>query len=215
MKKRLLGMFVFWLLFSFTFAFARALKLDASAAASAIVESVLILAVLLALACMRPLWETFTKLSLPRRVLAGALFAALLYGQSASKPRGAYPFTSWGMFTSASPSTAYIELELVHESGRRELFPFSKINPVTSTFLNRFTSPAMQLSVDRTVESEEIAGQRASLTAELYKLVEQYKRRFPDAALASLDVVRCTIPIHEYEGRHSIQRETVLRLESL
>jgi hypothetical protein len=167
---------------------------------------------LLAFAASQRLRSLLTGIGAPRALFVTALLGLLLWGQLARDNRASFPFLHWSMYTSRTPSNAYLEFEVRYRNGETGPFPFGQL---TSFSGSKFLAPqgrALENRITKWSRPAPGAPVPAMARAELAKLAATYNARHRDNPVASMSVVRRTVPIHDFTGRESVLREPLLEI---
>lgn len=177
-------------------------------------EAGMYLLLFLACASYKPLRAAFLGLDRYRRAFLGAFLLAAVLGQLAKSAKTTYPFSAWGMYANAHPSSEYLNFEAVLRSGATIPFPFTQVSPSTSSrpFIQHFTRRINRM---RRIDDGEPGRDEALTEIEglLSAVVAVYNRRHPRDPIRAVRADACSIPIDTYRDRSSIRCQRVLSLD--
>jgi len=177
-----------------------------------IAEFAIYLLLLLALARQPALRRRWQRLQRRQQVIAGACFALLLLGQFMPDSRWLYPFVRWSMFAERQPSESPYYEYVVHRADGTTTTLLASGVPDAAALLERLHPLA--LDADAATRGLPTRAPEGLLADVLRAVAARHNRAHPGAAIDAIDVVRCTVPLHDFRGDASIDRALVRRVAS-
>ena len=180
-----------------------------------LVEGIVYLLLLIALARWRPLRAPFTRLHPGHKALLGGFLALVLIAQLGQLSRRSFPFVAWRMFTGTVNSTEvpFYEYRGTLRSGETVVLRPARLVPSLKN--GRFVGKLKSLAA-RALSKEESRSRtehRRRYSETLVALGGLYNRENPDDPLASIQVYRCSVDLRDYVDDSSIRRTAVWRVD--
>ena len=163
--------------------------------------------VLLLLTCLNhaPLRATLLGMGGLRAAMMATFVALAVFGQLYKFTTRTYPFVTWAMYASKSPSQTYVRHSAVLTSGRVVDFPFSRLNASNSVraFATSFHTAARTVArLDEGDPRKRTAS--AALGRTFAEVVAVHNRRHPSEAIAGVRSALCVIPSEDVRGPESV-----------
>ena len=170
-------------------------------------EACIYLGLLLFVGVQKPVMSTLKALRLPYRVFLVTLVMLLMGGQLVDRGSDTFPFVGWSMYARpAHGDPQYYDYTIVSESGREMQLEVFRISGSLSY---RLMFPLKDMA--RTIAQTPYGSWRQAIIADyevaLRALARMYNRRHAEDPIQIICVWHCTIPLHQYRGPSSIERQ--------